>query len=771
MRALAFLLFLPALLRAGKGADLVRSLRDSALDPGECYRVREINIVRDEAQFYFTDGYLIFGKPVTGSTRVTAVFSSDVEGGEAEFLMLPPNHGERRAMAARTGSPNMEEHFTAAIMIFADDTYREIMEQIRANPYNKKSGDMGALLSDKWSRQTQSLGSSFAPRLAADLLSPDQRRKGLFAAALAGKTLGTFDLVFDSRTPEQLLIGGVSKEGFEIWASFASRSYRNKPFAPEFQLHDYRIESTLDADLTLHCVTRVQATLNGDPEGALPFEISSHMKITAASIDGSPAEVLASDAGPQAAGGNSVFMLIPAQALDPARPHEVEIRHEGKVITDAGNQVYFVGSRGSWYPGRGMQFATYDLTFHSPRDLDLVATGDQIEDRIEDAQRITRRKTTVPIRLAGFNLGVYDRAQVTRPPFTIEVCANRAVEEALQPRVPDLSWTPVLPKRGRTADAVIPMPVQRLQTSKSRLEALASDIADVMDFYAARFGPLPLHHLEVSPVPGRFGQGFPGMIYLSTISYLQVSAASERQQVFYSDLLHAHEAAHQWWGNIVTSAGYHDDWITEALANYSALMYFEKRKGPKALDLVLEDYRLKLLDKSLDGKTMESAGPIVQGMRLGDSWPAIVYGKGTWIIHMLRKRLGDEAFARMLSALRTEYEDKTISTEQFRLLCAKYLPHQSIDPKLESFFDEWVYGTGIPALKLAYTVKGPRVTGTVTQSGVAEDFTATVPLQVFTPGRTETKIVRANAEPEPFEIKTSAPVTKVVIDLKAILHQ
>ena len=56
--------------------------------------------------------------------------------------------------------------------------------------------------------------------------------------------------------------------------------------------------------------------------------------------------------------------------------------------------------------------------------------------------------------------------------------------------------------------------------------------------------------------------------------------------------------------------------------------------------------------------------------------------------------------------LRRRYEWKTIDTEQFRLLCAEFLPPQSPDPKLENFFDQWVYGTGIPTLKLTYAVKG-----------------------------------------------------------------
>ncbi len=68
--------------------------------------------------------------------------------------------------------------------------------------------------------------------------------------------------------------------------------------------------------------------------------------------------------------------------------------------------------------------------------------------------------------------------------------------------------------------------------------------------------------------------------------------------------------------------------------------------------------------------------------------------------------MGDAQFTKMLAELRRRYEWKTIDTEQFRLLCAEFLPKGRPDPKLENFFDQWVYGTGLPALKLSYSVKG-----------------------------------------------------------------
>ena len=77
-----------------------------------------------------------------------------------------------------------------------------------------------------------------------------------------------------------------------------------------------------------------------------------------------------------------------------------------------------------------------------PRELDLVSVGDVVEDRIEGEWRITRRRTPAPVRIAAFNLGNYEHAKVERGGFTVDVCANRALERAFMPKAPA---TPFLP--------------------------------------------------------------------------------------------------------------------------------------------------------------------------------------------------------------------------------------------------------------------------------------------------------------------------------------
>jgi aminopeptidase N len=211
----------------------------------------------------------------------------------------------------------------------------------------------------------------------------------------------------------------------------------------------------------------------------------------------------------------------------------------------------------------------------------------------------------------------------------------------------------------------------------------------------------------------------------------------------------------------------------EALSNYSALLFLESRHGPKITDGLLEQYRRALLAKGPDGETAESEGPVVEGRRLENSnnpsaWNAVAYGKGAWIIHMLRRRLGDAQFTKMLTELRRRYEWNTIDTEQFRLLCAEFLPSQAPDPKLENFFDQWVYGTGIPTLKITYSVKGKpgawKLSGAVTQADVPDDFSVTVPVEIQTGRGKIVREIQTGSDPAPFSVPVSAATAKAVLD-------
>lgn len=785
--------------------DLGRAVLTAGFDLATCYHVHDLEIQEEDAQYYLTDGYLMFGKPVNGAP-IAAVFSAEVEGGDAEVLLLPPNRSERKALSSYTNSPNLDEHFKNAIFFFTEPRARGLANEIRAQGEATPAPEIAALLSDQWATVLANLTGGFESRIVLDLIDGSPAQKGFFTAIVQGRKLGNFDVSYDARSYEQLSAGQVEtrdgKTWRDTWTSFPVSGRHNlPPPAPEEEILSYRIEASLDASFNLHCVTRIRIKTTSDSRHAIPFELSSRMRATAATIDGVPAEIYsrASDHGGFVQdSGDDLLLVVPPQPLEPGSEHEIEIRHEGNIVRNAGPQAYSATARETWYPVRGSQFASYDVTWRYPKALDLVSAGEIKEDRTEGDVRITRRVPNGPMDMLAFNLGKYDRKIVERNGALIEVNANRDVEDAFSagqtgspPVIPEtlntprrrgqrpLGNTPVDTNAGASADSAVPgspsAPVPAPAVNpENQLSAVAGEMAAALDFFRARFGDPAVTRIEVSPVQGRFGQGFAGMIYLPTISYLPdnvrpLSLMPAWQRAFYTDLIRAHEAAHQWWGNVVISSGYHHEWLMEALANYSALLFLESRNGSKLVDNILDEYRRELLAKGPDDETAESEGPVVQGRRLESSnnpnaWGAVAYGKGTWIMHMLRRRLGDAQFMKMLAELRRRYEGKAIDTEQFRLLCAEFLPKGSSDPKLENFFDQWVYGTGLPALKLTWSVQGTRLTGTVTQSEVPDDFSVMVPVEIQTGRGKVIKEIETSSDPVSFSVSVTTPNAKAVLD-------
>ena len=281
-------------------------------------------------------------------------------------------------------------------------------------------------------------------------------------------------------------------------------------------------------NLHMKATTKVRLRVGPSALRSFPFEISSAMKVTSVRIDGAPVEVFSHDSErARALRGteDNALLVVAPDALLPASEHSFEFQHEGDVIRPAGNGVYFVGARSTWYPRGAPEFSTYDLTFHYPRKLTLVTPGDLVDDRTDGEIRTTRRRTSVPIRFAGFNLGDYERVVASVPGFDVEVYGNRRLEVALQPKptaLPDATTRPMTAQQRREALQVQVPPSQ--PDPLARLQAVAKDVSSSLETFSSLFGPPALKTLTVAPIPGTFGQGFPGLVYLSTFAYLDPSS-------------------------------------------------------------------------------------------------------------------------------------------------------------------------------------------------------------------------------------------------------
>ena len=791
-RIVLTLLTAAAISWAASPAELMKAIREDALDPAACYRVRDLSFAKEDVRIYLNDGYLIFTKPIEGR-RTAALFSADVEGGDGEVIVLPPTRSERQSLARYASSPNLDEHIRTGFFVFADGTAEQLIDQIAKEDLGKKAPERGALLASQWSPVAAKIQGPMALRLVQDVLDPAKPGAGLTFLAVSGKVLGNFDVIVEPRGATRVEIRRQvernQKITSEIWTSFPVRSARvaGKPAAPaDFSIPRYRIDASLDNNLHLKASTQAALRIGSEPSATLAIMIAQDMQISAIRLDGKPVEWLRGDAERRELmtdDQESVLLLFPAAPLTPTSEHTLEVEHEGNIVRVAGDSVFFVANRESWYPHIGAGGATFDVAFRYPKRLTLVSAGEMVSDQIDGETRITRRRITVPVAAAGFDLGDYEKVSAQVSGVAIDVYGNRHIEDSLKPPTELPAPPPPGVRRGRGPQSqfgVVMPPAQAGPDPLGRLKAVAADVSSAVEFYSSIFGPPPLKTLTVAPIPGTFGQGFPGMVYLSTFAYIDprerpAAMRNASQQVFFSDVLAAHETAHQWWGAAISVERSEDSWLLESLSNYSALLWLEKKRGFKEALSVLQGYRDLLLDESGGKMAPETAGPIVWGDRLlasdiSQAWQAVTYGKGVWILHMLRRRMGDEKFLAMLAEFRRRYEFHAVTTEMFRALIQEFRPRTVTAEAIDAFFDNWVYATGVPALKLTYKITGaaPSVTltGTLEQSGVDEDFSIDVPVDVqFAKGAPQTFWIRTSTGEEPFsETLRQVPVKVSIPD-------
>jgi aminopeptidase N len=329
------------------------------------------------------------------------------------------------------------------------------------------------------------------------------------------------------------------------------------------------------------------------------------------------------------------------------------------------------------------------------------------------------------------------------------------------------------------------------------LKQLGRDIDSSIRFYENYSGPFPFQKLGVSQIPGTFGQGWPGLLYISTFSFLppaaqQRAGLSESGQEHFTELVPFHEVAHQWWGNVVGWSVYRDQWIDEAIANYLALLFADNQKNANhSLRLWLTRYRRRFVEKlPAEEQAPSEIGPLDLGLRLSSSkspegFEQVVYPKGSWVIHMLREMLRqpgakepDARFVTLLHTLVSKYAYRALSSADLqREIEAVMTPSMDLegDRSMEWFFEDWVRGTGVPHYHVEFSVhhseKGFVVRGKLFQSGVPRSFIAPVPLYANTGAGhlVQLGVVVAAGPETTFHFTTQTAPNKILIDPRMTL--
>ncbi len=226
----------------------------------------------------------------------------------------------------------------------------------------------------------------------------------------------------------------------------------------------------------------------------------------------------------------------------------------------------------------------------------------------------------------------------------------------------------------------------------------------------------------------------------------------------FSENLTAHEAAHQWWGDMVTCATWSDIWLNEGFATYSAALWFEYQSGtsnPEGLRGYMSQARPDEVDEAIYIQNPVDVGRIFSGN--------YSYRKGAWVVHMLRGIVGTETFFEILDAYRDRFEYSAATTEDLRQVAEEVWGGD-----LEWFFDEWVYGGGAPAYRYGHQeheIAGQRYLEiSLEQTQTEGAFAMPLEIEIGEDGQRRRLTVWNSETTQHYLVPVSAPVDALALD-------
>lgn len=224
--------------------------------------------------------------------------------------------------------------------------------------------------------------------------------------------------------------------------------------------------------------------------------------------------------------------------------------------------------------------------------------------------------------------------------------------------------------------------------------AYPEKVSEMINAAALTARTLQLLHNTFTPYPfikERYGHthwGFGGGMEHQTNSFM----------VNMSENLLVHEAAHQWFGDLITCGSWRDIWLNEGFATFCMNFNIEKHYPEQNL---LNVYRNQInsITSRPDGSVY--VDDTTSASRIFSS--RLSYNKGGWVLQMLRWKLGDSTFFR---ATRNYLNDTTLRFSYARTNDLKKHYEKESKTDLTEFFNDWVYGQGFPSYKLQWAAAG-----------------------------------------------------------------
>jgi aminopeptidase N len=209
---------------------------------------------------------------------------------------------------------------------------------------------------------------------------------------------------------------------------------------------------------------------------------------------------------------------------------------------------------------------------------------------------------------------------------------------------------------------------------------------EILPFYISKIGPYAYKKLANVQSKTIFG----GMENAGAIFYFENSVGYKGIEE-----LMAHEIAHQWFGDAVSEKSFHHLWLSEGFATYLTNYYLESKYGADTLKKRMAADRIKVLEFEKKRLT-----PVVDTAVQSDYMQLLnanSYEKGSWVLHMLRRQLGDVVFWQGIRNYFAKYDGGNANTAD---LCR--VMSQAWGNPLDAFFHQWLNTAGHPDLNIRW---------------------------------------------------------------------
>lgn len=350
--------------------------------------------------------------------------------------------------------------------------------------------------------------------------------------------------------------------------------------------------------------------------------------------------------------------------------------------------------------------ALVEFIIVAPQKYQVVANGTLVEETdLRDGERLTHWRSTVPLPTKVMVFGA----------------AEFAVEYLDEFRnIPVTSWVYPQNREAGFYDYQLALPV--------------------LTFMADYIGPYPYSKLANVQSTTRYG----GMENASNIFYAENSVTGERT----SEELIAHEIAHQWFGNSASEASWYHIWLSEGFATYFALLYLEYAHGPDRMAIGLRENRETVIQSGPNAPVVDEEITNLNFLLNANS-----YQKGGWVLHMLRQKIGDDAFRKGIRTYYERYQLSNALTDDFR----KVMEEVS-GQNLKDFFQQWLFTAGHPKLKVTWEYDNKKNNLAVkVQQIQATPFQFPLELGIFK---------NSSGEPETHTLEVSKPEQSFDISMK-----